>query len=189
MEFTKKVVLIEVARLQEVLWGAKREIGRRLRRGRTQKKNRGMLMKDQLVDFHGSILLSLLSLSLLMLLIIYVCNYFFIKKNSKELSEIIYGVDEYLDHVGLSFEIVLQLYFIFTNMFISYFIELKFFGKTFFFAKRGEKSPSIYPNLYQDNVVYLCEKFKNHIIINEVLSLIFIFFGILVFSMNLLLIF
>lgn len=138
-------------------------------------------MKGQLVDFHGSVLLSILGIGLMLLLYMYVHNFFFIKKNSKELSERIYGIEEYLDEVGVSFEQVLQLNFIFSTMWFSYFISYKRNKKMPYFAKRGEKSPSLYPNLYQDNVIYLCEKFKKQIIINEVLSLFTFIFGIAFF--------
>jgi endonuclease III-like uncharacterized protein len=148
-----------------------------------------MLMKGQLVDFHGSVLLSILGIGLMLLLYMYVHNFFFIKKNSKELSERIYGIEEYLDEVGVSFEQVLQLNFIFSFMWFSYFIEYRYFKRMSYFVKRGKKSPNLYPNLYQDNVIYLCEKFKKQIIINEVLSLFTFIFGIAFFSMSLLLIF
>lgn len=146
-------------------------------------------MKGQLVDFHGSVLLSILGIGLMLLLYMYVHNFFFIKKNSKELSERIYGIEEYLDEVGVSFEQVLQLNFIFSFMWFSYFIEYRYFKRMSYFVKRGKKSPNLYPNLYQDNVIYLCEKFKKQIIINEVLSLFTFIFGIAFFSMSLLLIF
>lgn len=84
-------------------------------------------MKGQLVDFHGSVLLSILGIGLMLLLYMYVHNFFFIKKNSKELSERIYGIEEYLDEVGVSFEQVLQLNFIFSFMWFSYFIEYRYF--------------------------------------------------------------
>ena len=148
-----------------------------------------MLMKGQLVDFHGSVLLSILGIGLMLLLYMYVHNFFFIKKNSKELSERIYGIEEYLDEVGVSFEQVLQLNFIFSFMWFSYFIEYRYFKRMSYFVKRGKKSPNLYPNLYQDNVIYLCEKFKKHIITNEVLSLFIIFLELHSFSMSLLLIF
>ena len=144
-------------------------------------------MESQLIDFHGSILIGLLVIGLMLLLCIY--NLLFIKKNSKELSEKIYGIEEYLDEVGISFEKVLQLNFIFSTMWFSYFISYKRNKKMPYFAKRGEKNPSLYLNLYQDNVIYLCEKFKKQIIINEVLSLFTFIFGIAFFSMSLLLIF
>lgn len=139
-------------------------------------------MKGQLVDFHGSVLLSILGIGLMLLLYMYVHNFFFIKKNSKELSERIYGIEEYLDEVGVSFEQVLQLNFIFSFMWFSYFITYKRYKKMAYFAKRGEKSPSLYPNLYQDNVIYLCTKFKKHIVMNEILSLVFILFTTLFFT-------
>ena len=138
-------------------------------------------MKGQLVDFHGSVLLSILGIGLMLLLYMYVHNFFFIKKKSKELSERIYGIEEYLYEVGVSFEQVLQLNFIFSFMWFSYFIEYRYFKRISYFVKRGKKSPNLYPNLYQDNVIYLCEKFKKHIITNEVLSLFIIFFGIAFF--------
>lgn len=138
-------------------------------------------MESQLLDFHGSILIGLLVIGLMLLLCIYIYNLLFIKKNSKELSEKIYGIEEYLDEVGISFEKVLQLNFIFSTMWFSYFISYKRNKKMPYFAKRGEKSPSLYPNLYQDNVIYLCEKFKKQIIINEVLSLLTFIFGIAFF--------
>ncbi|RVT29901.1 hypothetical protein [Acinetobacter indicus] len=138
-------------------------------------------MEGQLVDFHGSVFLSLLGLSLIILIYIYILNLLFIKKNSKELSERIYGIEEYLDDVGISFEKIMQLNFIFSLMWFSYFVTYKRYKKMPYFAKRGEKSPSLYPNLYQDNVIYLCEKFKYQIIKNEVLSLVFLLFAVLSF--------
>ncbi len=140
-----------------------------------------MLMESQLVDFYGSVLISLLVIGLMLLLYTYIYNLLFIKKNSKELSEKIYGIEEYLDEVGISFEKVLQLNFIFSMMWFSYFITYRRYEKMPYFAKRGEKSPSLYPNLYQDNVIYLCEKFKKQIIIIEILSLFVFIFGIAFF--------
>ena len=140
-------------------------------------------MNDKLFNYGYWIAFGSLGLGLLLMLIICVYNYMFIKKNSKELSERIYGIEEYIDHVGVNFETVLQLNFIFSFMWFSYFIQYRFLKhKKSYFSKRGEKSPSLYPNLYQDNVIYLCEKFKNHIIINEVLSLMIIFVGISMFT-------
>lgn len=83
--------------------------------------------------------------------------------------------------MGISFEKVLQLNFIFSMMWFSYFITYRRYEKMPYFAKRGEKSPSLYPNLYQDNVIYLCEKFKKQIIIIEILSLFVFIFGIAFF--------
>ena len=40
-------------------------------------------MESQLVDFHGSILIGLLVIGLMLLLCIYIYNLLFIKKNSK----------------------------------------------------------------------------------------------------------
>lgn len=139
-------------------------------------------MKDQLLIYETWIFFSLMGLSFLMLLYIYIYNFLFIKKNSKELSERIYGIEEYIDHVGVNFETVLQLNFIFSFMWFSYFITYKRYKKMAYFAKRGEKSPSLYPNLYQDNVIYLCTKFKKHIVMNEILSLVFILFTTLFFT-------
>ncbi len=66
-------------------------------------------------------------------------------------------------------------------MWFSYFITYRRYENMPYFAKRGEKSPSLYPNLYQDNVIYLCEKFKKQIIIIEILSLFVFIFGIAFF--------
>lgn len=90
-----------------------------------------------------------------MLLIIFIYNYIFIKNNSRELSETIYGIEEYLDNVGVNFETVLKLSFVFSFMFFSRFIEYLLLGRMSYFVKRGEKNVSLYPNLYQDNVFYL----------------------------------
>ncbi|UUM27003.1 hypothetical protein NQU59_15185 [Acinetobacter colistiniresistens] len=96
-------------------------------------------MENQLVDFYGSVLISLLVIGLILLLYTYIYNLLFIKKNSKELSEKIYGIEEYLDEVGISFEKVLQLNFIISMMWFSYFITYKHYEKMPYFAKRGEK--------------------------------------------------
>ena len=135
-------------------------------------------MNDQQLIYEAWIAYGSMGLGLLMILVIYIYNYMFIKNNSKELSERIYGIEEYIDHVGVNLEMVLQLNFIFSFMWFSYFITYKRYRKMAYFAKRGEESPSLYPNLYQDNVIYLCEKFKKHIIINEMLSLVIILLAI-----------
>ncbi|MCP0917237.1 hypothetical protein MUB05_11675 [Acinetobacter indicus] len=134
-------------------------------------------MKDQTLIYDYWIFFCSMGLGLLLMLVLYTYNYIFIKKNSKELSERIYGIEEYLDEVGVSFEKVMQLNFIFSLMWFSYFVQHRCFKqKMSYFAKRGEKSPSLYPNLYQDNVIYLCEKFGKQIIRNEVLSLVSLVF-------------
>ena len=106
----------------------------------------------------------------------------FIKNNSRELSERIYGIEEYLDNIGINFETVLKLNFVFSFMFFSRFIEYPSLGRMSYFVKRGEKNVSLYPNLYQDNVFYLCKKFKKQIITHEVLEIICILIGIIMFS-------
>ena len=134
-------------------------------------------MNDKLFNYGYWIAFGSMGLGLLMILVIYIYNYMFIKKNIKELSEKIYGIEEYLDEVGISFEKIMQLNFIFSLMWFSYFVQYRYFGhKMSYFAKRGEKSPSLYPNLYQDNVIYLCEKFGKQIITNEVLALVSLVF-------------
>ncbi|MCP0917238.1 hypothetical protein MUB05_11680 [Acinetobacter indicus] len=140
-------------------------------------------MNDQQLIYEAWIAYGSIILVLSLVLIIYIYNYLFIKKNSKELSERIYGIEEYLDEVGVSFEKVMQLNFIFSLMWFSYFVQHRYFKqKMSYFAKRGEKSPSLYPNLYQDNVIYLCEKFGKQIITNEVLAFVSLFFGISMFT-------
>ena len=140
-------------------------------------------MNDQTLIYDFWIFFGSMILVLSLVLIIYIYNYLFIKKNSKELSERIYGIEEYLEEVGLSFEKVMQLNFIFSLMWFSYFVQHRYFKhKMSYFAKRGEKSPSLYPNLYQDNVIYLCEKFRRQIIRNEVLAFVSLFFGISMFT-------
>ena len=140
-------------------------------------------MNDQTLIYDFWIFFGSMILVLSLVLIIYIYNYLFIKKNSKELSERIYGIEEYLDQVGVSFEKVMQLNFIFSLMWFSYFVQHRCFKqKMSYFAKRGEKSPSLYPNLYQDNVIYLCEKFGKQIITNEVLAFVSLFFGISMFT-------
>ncbi|KJV38483.1 MULTISPECIES: hypothetical protein [Acinetobacter] len=140
-------------------------------------------MNDQTLIYDFWIFFGSMILVLSLVLIIYIYNYLFIKKNSKELSERIYGIEEYLDEVGVSFEKVMQLNFIFSLMWFSYFVQHRYFKKKMsYFAKRGEKSPSLYPNLYQDNVIYLCEKFGKQIITNEVLAFVSLFFGISMFT-------
>lgn len=140
-------------------------------------------MNDQTLIYDFWIFFGSMILVLSLVLIIYIYNYLFIKKNSKELSERIYGIEEYLDEVGVSFEKVMQLNFIFSLMWFSYFVQHRCFKqKMSYFAKRGEKSPSLYPNLYQDNVIYLCEKFGKQIITNEVLAFVSLFFGISMFT-------
>ncbi len=140
-------------------------------------------MNDKLFNYGYWIAFGSMGLGLLLMLVIYIYNYMFIKKNSKELSERIYGIEEYLDEVGVSFEKVMQLNFIFSLMWFSYFVQHRYFKqKMSYFAKRGEKCPSLYPNLYQDNVIYLCEKFGKQIITNEVLAFVSLFFGISMFT-------
>ncbi|MEB6479301.1 hypothetical protein [Acinetobacter vivianii] len=131
-------------------------------------------MNDQQFIYEAWIAYGSMGLGLLMILVIYVYNYIFIKKNSKDLSERIYGIEEYLDEVGISFEKVMQLNFIFSLMWFSYFVEYKGLkrDRMTFFPKYREKNPSLYPNLCQDNVVYLCQKFGKQIITNEVLAFI-----------------
>ncbi len=95
---------------------------------------------------------------------IYIYNLLFIKKNSKELSEKIYGIEEYLDEVGISFEKVLQLNFIFSTMWFSYFISYKRNKKMPYFAKRGEKSPRLYPNLGRIMLFIYVKNLKNKLL-------------------------
>lgn len=139
-------------------------------------------MNEKLVIYQAWVLFGSIGLVLIMLLILYIYNYMFIKNNSRELSERIYGIEEYLDNIGINFETVLKLNFVFSFMFFSRFIEYSSLGRMSYFVKRGEKNVSLYPNLYQDNVFYLCKKFKKQIIIHEVLEIICILIGIIMFS-------
>ena len=75
-------------------------------------------MNDQQLIYEAWIAYGSIILVLSLVLIIYIYNYLFIKKNSKELSERIYGIEEYLDEVGVSFEKVMQLNFIFSLMWL-----------------------------------------------------------------------
>ena len=61
-------------------------------------------MNDQQLIYEAWIAYGSMGLGLLLMLVLYTYNYIFIKKNSKELSERIYGIEEYLDEVGVSFE-------------------------------------------------------------------------------------
>ncbi|MCI3878616.1 hypothetical protein [Acinetobacter higginsii] len=139
-------------------------------------------MNEKLVIYEAWILFGSIGLVLIMLLIIFIYNYIFIKNNSRELSERIYGIEEYLDNTGVNFETVLKLSFVFSFMFFSRFIEYPSFGRMSYFVKRGEKNVSLYPNLYQDNVFYLCEKFKKQIIIHEILEVFCIMIGVIMFT-------
>ncbi|RVT30786.1 hypothetical protein ENC20_14150, partial [Acinetobacter indicus] len=84
-------------------------------------------MKDQTLIYDYWIFFCSMGLGLLLMLVLYTYNYIFIKKNSKELSERIYGIEEYLDEVGVSFEKVMQLNFIFSLMWFSYFVQHRCF--------------------------------------------------------------
>ena len=146
-------------------------------------------MKGQLVDFHGSVLLSILGIGLMLLLYMYVHNFFFIKKNSKELSERIYGIEEYLDEVGVSFEQVLQLNFIFSFMWFSYFIEYRYFKRMSYFVKRGKKAQTFTQTFIRIMLFIYVRNLKN--ILSPMKSYLYLLFFLELhsFSMSLLLIF